>query len=71
MTADIKRRENLRALCALAGIAMVDSLDEIGTTVFIVSDERIGWTKELRDLDAVEQHLHMVTGRRSEGAPSP
>ena len=55
-----KQVENVRAECALAGVALVPSRDERGQTVYIVS--RWALTKELQDLNAVRAWLARVTG---------
>jgi len=61
-SADSKDLATLRAQCALAGVALVESRDERGRTVYIVS--RWALTKELPDLEAVRVWLARVTGER-------
>jgi hypothetical protein len=59
---DPKRLATLRAACALAGVALVESTDERDRPVFIVS--RWAMCKQLPDLDAVEAWLARVTGAK-------
>ncbi len=58
--ASSKAFETLRAECALAGVSLVQSSDERGHAVYIVS--RWALTRELADLAAVSAWLQMVTG---------
>lgn len=55
-----KAFETLRAECALAGVTLVQSVDERGRPTFIVS--RWALTRELPYLAAVSAWLAMVTG---------
>jgi hypothetical protein len=55
-----KQLENLRAECALAGVALVPSCDERGRTTFIASHGAL--TEELPDLAAVQTWLERFTG---------
>ena len=57
---DSKLLANLTARCALAGVALVQSTDDRGWKVFIVS--RWALTKQIDSLDAVESWLNRVTG---------
>jgi hypothetical protein len=51
---------NLQAECALAGVALVQSTDDRGQRVFVVS--RWAMARELPSLAAVSTWLRMVTG---------
>lgn len=54
---------NLRARCALAGIALSAIENDNGKTVYIVSKWAL--TRELPDLESVSAWLEKVTGGRS------
>lgn len=55
-----KRLATLRALAALAGVTLHALDNDYGKTVYIIS--RWAMTRELADLDAVENWLDRVTG---------
>jgi hypothetical protein len=60
-TPDAKAFENLRARCALAGVALTRSTDDHDRPMFVVS--RWALTKTLPDMASVAQWLTMVTGK--------
>lgn len=60
-TPDAKAFENLRARCALAGVALTQSTDDHDRAIFIVS--RWAMCKQLATLPDVEAWLKMVTGK--------
>ena len=55
-----KRLATLKAECALAGVALIESTDDRDRPVFIVS--RWSMTRQLDDLDHVAAWLSRVTG---------
>jgi hypothetical protein len=59
--AERKIVDTLRAKCALAGVALVESSDDRDRPVFVVS--RWSLTKQLDSLEAVEEWLARVTGK--------
>ncbi len=62
MTEHTKRLATFRARAALAGVTLHALDNDYGKTVYIVS--RWAMTRELADLDAVENWLDRVTGGR-------
>lgn len=56
-----KRLATLKAECALAGVALVESTDDRDRRVYIVS--RWAMTRQLDDLDQVAAWLARVTGK--------
>lgn len=66
-----KRLANLKARAALTGVALVDSTDDRGRIVYVVS--RGAMTKNLESLDAVEAWLlrsNNVKGWLGRGVPA-
>ncbi|MCW5643093.1 MAG: hypothetical protein KIT63_13425 [Rhodoferax sp.] len=60
MSADIKRLATLKARCALAEVALVESTDDRDQPVFVVS--RWAMTRQMSSLDEVEKWLVMEFG---------
>jgi len=66
MTDDPKRLATLKARCALAGVALIESTDDRDRPVFVVS--RWAMCRQLDSLEAVERWLVMVTGKPVEAS---
>lgn len=63
-----KHLATLKARCALAGVALIESTDDRGRPVFVVSEG--SWTRQIDDVSSLERWVEMRTGRVQGAVPA-